>query len=245
MHVHKEYHVRRRSCRGIRARLVWRYLPTSEWITGRTIYSKPLSGGPSKFMKEDARLTDSLSHPSRWWWSHPSLRCPSSTLRLLVLPRARASLSAGFLQLLSILYPVLACQPFILYQDESVRVGPNIKGDGSPLARDRDTEIRRSDTEVRDFLIGGPGRVSSGRSLRGKRRFREPRTLQSFLYGSWCVDCFGSLLDCCEYIALKYAGWGVQWGSLNEFFFVKFLGSFFSPRKQLNSKNLERSVVVL
>lgn len=25
--------------------LVWRYPPTSEWITGRTIYSKPLSGG--------------------------------------------------------------------------------------------------------------------------------------------------------------------------------------------------------
>jgi len=24
---------------------VWRYPPTSEWITGRTIYSKPLSGG--------------------------------------------------------------------------------------------------------------------------------------------------------------------------------------------------------
>ena len=106
--------------------------------------------------------------------------CPSSTLRLLVLPRARASLSAGFLHLLSILYPVLACQPFILYQDESVRVGPNIKGDGSPLARDRDTEIRRSDTEVRDFLIGGPGRVSSGRSLRGKRRFREIRNLAIF-----------------------------------------------------------------
>lgn len=36
---------------------------------------------------------------------------------------------------------MLTCQPFILYQDETVRAGPNIKGDGSPLARDRDTEI--------------------------------------------------------------------------------------------------------
>ena len=66
---------------------------TSEWITDRTIYSKPLSRGcyycccccwcngsgmethprsHSKFMKEDARLTDSLSHSSLRWRRDPS-----------------------------------------------------------------------------------------------------------------------------------------------------------------------------
>lgn len=68
---------------------------------------------------------------------------------------------------------MLACQPFILYQDESVRVGPNIKGDGSPLARDRDTEIRRSDGSL---LEGGTkSRVA------GFLRRNRLRALQSFL----------------------------------------------------------------
>lgn len=69
---------------------------------------------------------------------------------------------------------MLACQPFILYQDESVRVGPNIKGDGSPLARDRDTEIRRSD----GFLLEGETK-SRGRA--GFLRRNRLRALQTFL----------------------------------------------------------------
>lgn len=43
---------------------------------------------------------------------------------------------------------MLACQPFILYRSESVRFGPNIKGDDSPLARDRDAKPLRDPAAV-------------------------------------------------------------------------------------------------
>lgn len=139
-------------------------------------------------MKEDARLTDSFSHPSRWWWSHPSL-CPSffSTVSPCSSSRSRPP----FLLFLFTSTLVLACQPFILYQDESVRVGPNIKGDGSPLARDRDTEIRRSDGSELPYWRA-ERRVEWWGSWRRKRF----RALQSFLSRIVIyVDGVESLLD--------------------------------------------------
>lgn len=149
-------------------------------------------------MKEDARLTDSLSHPSRWWWSHPSLPLSPFFFHL-------APLFPSFLLRCSILYPVLACQPFILYQDESVRVGPNIKGDGSPLARDRGTEIPRSDDGSGLSSSEDGTAKSSGRILRGT--LVQPCNLSPV---SWYVDSLGSLLDYWLCIVREYARSGAK-----------------------------------
>lgn len=121
--------------------------------------------------------------------------CSSSSSRLP---------SLWFHLLFSILCPVLACQPFILYQDESVRVGPNIKGDGSPLVRDRDTKIRRSDGSWLPYWR--TERKASGRFLCEQNVIESP-SIAIFFYGSWNIE-----LDYWEYIVLKCDGWGVQLG---------------------------------
>lgn len=151
-------------------------------------------------MKEDARLTDSFSHPSRWWWSHPSL-CPS--FFLTVSPSSSSSSRPPLLLFLFTSTLVLACQPFILYQDESVRVGPNIKGDGSPLARDRDTEIRRSDGSELPYW-----RAERRVEWRGSWRRKRFRALQSFLSRIVIyVDGVESLLDQWLWIKSKASNW--------------------------------------
>lgn len=120
--------------------LVWRYPPTSEWITGRTIYSKPLSGGALQIY-ERRRPFNRLAQSSLTAVVKPPFPRLSSTplsVTLTELHPASISPSAWLGS-----PAVLACQPFILYRSESVRFGPNIKGDVLASARDRDAKSLR------------------------------------------------------------------------------------------------------
>jgi len=149
----------RRDCWAIRGRaLVWRYPPTSEWITGRTIYSKPLSGGALQIYERrrpfnrlaQSSLTAVVKLP------FPRLSSTPLSVTLTELHLASVSPSAWLDS-----PAVLACQPFILYRSESVRFGPNIKGDVLASARDRDAKSLRYAILVLFELRTAASRVSS------------------------------------------------------------------------------------
>lgn len=127
--------------------LVCRYPPTSEWITGRTIYSKPLSGGALQIY-ERRRPFNRLAQSSLTAVVKPPFHACLPRLSPLLSRARETPFPLRLLPRLGLARlgspAVLACQPFILYRSESVRFGPNIKGDGLPLARDRDAKSLRS-----------------------------------------------------------------------------------------------------
>lgn len=80
--------------------LVWRYPPTSEWITGRTIYSKPLSGGALQIYERrrpfnrlaQSSLTAVVKPPFPVCLSRLSPLLSRGSLSLWLLPRLGSAL---------------------------------------------------------------------------------------------------------------------------------------------------------
>lgn len=132
--------------------LVCRYPPTSEWITGRTIYSKPLSRGALQIY-ERRRPFNRLAQSSLTAVVKPPFHaCLPRLSPLLSLARARLPSRFGFsLGSTRLSRRARMSALYFIPRSESVRFGPNIKGDGLPLARDRDAKSLRSWSRV--FLI--------------------------------------------------------------------------------------------